>query len=277
MESLPPSLKQSNNVIYGVADPERGVYHIKLNRPEKNNALTKEMSEQIVACLHEAATDESVKALLMYGTNGQFCAGNDVEMILKSDPVPFEKISEQMFAIVNFPKPFFIYVEGCVVGNLACLIAFGDFVYYSEEAFSMTPFMSANLSIEGLSSIMYPKLVGRRKASELLLLDQRLYAKDALKYGFINGIITNNQRPKTEPYIKDIDKIPNLQKVLQTNLKTFMNAKRLMLEGLDPQFLKTHNLREQKTFFDAVSHPDFKKKMQIYIKNLQKKQPQPKL
>ena len=103
---------------------------------------------------------------------------------------------------------------------MATLVGLADFVYCSEDAYFLTPFMMANLAPEGLSTNKFQEIMGRRKASEMLLADERLYAKDALKRKFVNGIIPNSQLPNTEPIITDIDKLPNLRRILEIDPET---------------------------------------------------------
>ena len=104
------------------------------------------------------------------------------------------------------------------MGIMPTVVALGDFVYCSEDAFFLTPFMKLNLSPEGGSSVKFVELMGRRKASEILMTDHRLTAKEALQYGFINGIIAKEMVPKTdEPILMDIDSLPNLRSILNAD------------------------------------------------------------
>ena len=112
---------------------------------------------------------------------------------------------------------------------MATLVGLADFVYCSEDAYFLTPFMTANLAPEGLSTNKFQEIMGRRKASEMLLADERLYAKDALKRKFVNGIIPNSQLPNTEPIITDIDKLPNLRRILEIDPETIQRQKKIIL------------------------------------------------
>ena len=111
------------------------------------------------------------------------------------------------------------------------MVAFADFVYCSDDAFFVIPFMSLNLVPEGMSSIKFPEILGKRKAAEMIFLEHRLTAKEAVEYRFINSIIPKETIPVTEPIITDISKIPGLKKILTYDLETLRNAKRLMIQG----------------------------------------------
>ncbi len=92
----------------------------------------------------------------------------------------------------------------------------------------MIPFMSLNLCPEGMSSIKFPEILGRRKAAEMIFLEHRLTAKEALERGFVNAIIPKDKIPATEPILTDLSKIPGLQKLLGFELTTLRTAKRLL-------------------------------------------------
>lgn len=104
--------------------------------------------------------------------------------------------------------------------------------------------MSLNLGPEGMSSIKFPELIGRRKAAEMIFLEHRLTAKEALDHKFINGILPKDKMPSTEPIITDISKIPGLKKLLGYDLTTLRNAKRLMINGQDLVRMKKQNWDE---------------------------------
>lgn len=80
---------------------------------------------------------------------------------------------------MRFPKPIVFMVTGCCLGVAATLSASADFVYCSENSFFQTPFMTLNLAPEGSSTLKLPELVGRRKAYEMIFLEEKLQAKEA--------------------------------------------------------------------------------------------------
>jgi len=185
-KNLPEGFKEQNNIVYGVKD---GLMHIKLNRPEKKNALYPEMYETIRIQISHAKSDDKVKAVLVYGANGSFSAGNDMASFMYNEPPTPEYVSEMLWDNASFDKPVFYFVQGCCVGVITTMVAFADFVFASEDAYFMIPFMSLNLCPEGMSSIKFPEILGRRKAAEMIFLEHRLTAKEALAHRFINGIL----------------------------------------------------------------------------------------
>ncbi len=120
--------------------------------------------------------NDNVKAVLVYGAKGNFSAGNDVSSFMNNEPPTPEYVSEMLWDNATFDKPVFYFVQGCCVGVITTMVAFADFVFCSEDAFFMMPFMSLNLVPEGMSSIKFPEIIGRRKAAEMIFLEHRLTA-----------------------------------------------------------------------------------------------------
>jgi peroxisomal 3,2-trans-enoyl-CoA isomerase len=216
-------------VVYGINND--GLLHIKLNRPSKKNALLFPMSAKIGFLLNDANTNPNVKVVLLYGAGEYFSAGNDVTQFFSltkeqvGDPTRFE-----MFAntFVDLKKPLYVYVKGFAVGMMVTLLAFADFIYCTDNAFFYTPFMTSNQSPEGLSTIMFPQIFGFRKANEMIYLEKKMKAQEALECGFVNGILDTKTAPKTDPIVQDIDNLPGLRKLLNTDTKTLLNAKNLI-------------------------------------------------
>lgn len=140
-------------------------------------------------------------------------------------------MTDFVFGFVTLSKPLYVFLQGCCIGIFASLMSHADFIYCTEDAFILTPFQMTNLAPEGLSSIKFVEILGRRKASEMLLTDYKLKAEEALRLGFVNGIIAKDMIPQTEPYITDINNLPNLRKLLEADTRTLINAKRLIVEG----------------------------------------------
>lgn len=177
----------------------------------------------------KARTDDRIKAILVYGAGGNFSAGNDVMSFMNNEPPKPEDVEEMLWRNVTFDKPVFYLVQGCCVGVIATMVAFADFVYLSDDAFFLIPFMSLNLVPEGMTSIKFPEILGKRKAAEMIFMEHRLTAKEAVEYRFANSIIPKESFPVTEPIIMDTSKIPGLKKLLTFDLETLRNAKRLMI------------------------------------------------
>lgn len=167
--TLPEGFKLENHIIFGCT-PE-GLFHIKLHRPNKKNALKREMYHKLCELLLLTNKLEEARVVLVYGANGDFCAGNDMQDFMTKEPESPYRMNNLMMAFATLEKPLYFFVQGCSVGITATYVTHADFAYCSEDAFFYTPFMGLRLVPEGLSSIKFPELMGRRKANEVLYTD----------------------------------------------------------------------------------------------------------
>ena len=103
-----------------------------------------------------------------------------------------------------------------------------DFIYCSPDAVFQTPFMASMQTLEGSSSITFPMQFGYRKAREILMLDKPIRASEAVDCNFANGIIDD-----LGGEFFDIEKVPAIGKMLNTDYRTLMEAKRLLSAARD--------------------------------------------
>lgn len=179
--------------------------------------------------------NSSVKAVILYGHNKFFSSGNDLVAGFKSGKFDLkgsdfrddnEDSKQAVLAFLNgmvdCVKPIFALITGCCFG-MACTTTFtcADFIFTSKDAFFITPFIRSFQCPEGASTVTFPQLMGRMKANEMLLADKKLTAQEAEKLGVINGII---EMPELEPFT-DIDAIPFLRKILDSDVETLVNFK----------------------------------------------------
>jgi enoyl-CoA hydratase/carnithine racemase len=128
---------------------------------------------------------------------------------------------DMIMALATSIKPIVCVVRGAAIGIGFTLTAHTTFLYCSPEATFMTPFMRSAQSPEGTSTLLFPKQFGTRLANEILLTDKTVTAQEALKVGYINGIIDSFD-PKSDEV--DPNKIPVINKLLKTDLKTLSNC-----------------------------------------------------
>ena len=170
-------------------------------------------------------------------------------------------------------KPIVGLVRGGAIGIGFTTTAHFDFIYCSPDAFFMVPFMSSFQSPEGASTLLFPRQMGMRKANELILLDKRMTAAEAVQCGYANGII-DGLEPVDWP---DITKIPTITKLLATDYKTLVNAKTLLNKAKDNDKIVEVIHSEAKALADTWLDPGFNAKLAAYMKGLKTKKRQPKL
>ncbi|XP_075441888.1 enoyl-CoA delta isomerase 2 isoform X2 [Ascaphus truei] len=168
---------------------------IILSRPEKKNAITLQMYQEIVQALEEAGKDESVITVLT-GLGDYFCSGNDLNNFANIPPEGKEKMAKDaavvleafVSSIIDFPKPLIAVVNGPAVGISVTILGMFDLVYATDRATFQTPFSQLGQTPEGCSSYTFPRIMGLAKATEVLLFNKLLTAREACDLGLVTEV-----------------------------------------------------------------------------------------
>jgi enoyl-CoA hydratase/carnithine racemase len=169
---------------------DAAVLRITLARPEKKNALTGAMYEMLTQALSETAREAGVRAVLLAGSGGSFCAGNDIADFA-SVAGDFRNAPSLRFirALALCDTPLVAAVEGVAVGVGTTMLLHCDLVYAAPDARFRMPFVDLGLVPEAASSLLVPRRFGLAKAAELLMLGDAFGAEEALRLGLINAIV----------------------------------------------------------------------------------------
>ncbi|MEI6867427.1 MAG: enoyl-CoA hydratase [Actinomycetes bacterium] len=162
---------------------------LTLNRPTKKNALTPDMYARLTQALTEAAGDFGIRSVIITGAGSAFTGGNDIGDFLNTPPTGAESpVFRFLYAIHEFPKPLIAAVRGYAVGIGTTLLLHCDLAFASDDALFSMPFVSLGLVPEAGSSLLFPRLVGHSKASEIFLTGRNFTAAEALEMRLINEI-----------------------------------------------------------------------------------------
>jgi enoyl-CoA hydratase/carnithine racemase len=167
---------------------------ITLRRPEKKNALTREMYRAMSAAIDTAQNDPAIRCILITGGPGVFTAGNDLEDFLKdgtsntdtpraSDAVTF------LYSLAHNSKPIVAAVDGIAIGIGTTMLFHCDYVVASTAATFSTPFIHLGLVPEGASSLLMPRAMGHQRAFATLVMGRAMNADDAHTAGFVNAVV----------------------------------------------------------------------------------------
>lgn len=167
-----------------------GVATVEIARPEKKNAITQAMYQQMADAIDAAAADASVRAVLITGQPGIFTSGNDIEDFMQRPPGNLESPTFVfMKALMGCEKPVVAAVTGAAIGIGTTMLLHCDFVYVSDEARLAMPFVSLGLVPEFASSLIVPQLLGNARAAEKLLLGDPFTGADAVEAGIANAVL----------------------------------------------------------------------------------------
>lgn len=178
----------SDHIVTGVQDR---ILTIRLNRPEKKNALTFAMYTAMNEALVNADSDPAVRVVLITGTPGCFTAGNDLAdfaAATTAQPSPALRYLETLGAA---GKPVVAAVGGVAIGIGTTMLLHCDLVYAAESARFQLPFVNLGLCPEAASSVILPALVGTHRAAELLLFGESFDAQAARELGIVNQVVAD--------------------------------------------------------------------------------------
>ncbi len=171
-----------------------GILSIEFNRPDKKNAITAAMYQNMADALKDAEGDSAIRAILFSGKPQIFTAGNDLEDFMRNPPVGGDSpVFQFLWQISHASKPIVAAVAGAAVGIGTTLLLHCDLVYAADNAVFSLPFTQLGLCPEAASSLLLPQIAGYQRAAEKLLLGEAFTAEEAQQMGLVNRILPAEQ------------------------------------------------------------------------------------
>ena len=179
---------------------EQGVGRITLRRPDRGNALNPRLAEELFETAVSCEVDPSVRAVLIDAEGPMFCAGGDLRAFAKADadlPRLLKRMTVDLHAAISrlarMELPVVAAVHGAAAGAGFSLAAACDLVLAGRSARFTLAYTRAGLAPDGSSTSFLPRLVGRRRALELMLLNPTLSADEALEAGLVTKVVDDDQ------------------------------------------------------------------------------------
>ena len=180
-------MSEPEPIIVSTAD---GVCEVRLNRPDKRNAITLAMYRALTGALHAANVDESVRVILLAGEGASFTAGNDLNDFLNGPPLGEDHDAARFLrTLPAIRKVMVAAVHGATVGIGVTLLLHCDLVVAARSARLAVPFVRLGLVPEAASSLLLPRLIGHQRAAEMLLLGAPIDAARAYEIGIVNRVV----------------------------------------------------------------------------------------
>ena len=174
---------------------EGAVAKVTLNRPGAANAIDLSLARELLLTAIACDEDDSIRCVLLTGTGRFFCAGGDVRSFVAAGaalaPLLQELTACFHMALVRFAhmnKPLLTAVNGVAAGAGFSLALHGDLVLCARNAQFTSAYSQLGLSSDGGLSWLLPRLVGLRRAQELLFTNRTVSAEEALSLGLITRI-----------------------------------------------------------------------------------------
>ncbi len=183
----------SHEILYDVSDP---VATIRLNRPDKLNALTYSMLRALREAVDASSADPRVVGIVITGEGRGFCAGLDASVLAETSaagssakpPVAAGELPGLVSYLLQVPKPVIAAVNGPAAGGGFVLAAMSDVRFASRDASFTTVFSKRGLVAEHGTSWILPRLLGAGRALELLWSSRRVGAEEALRIGLVEFV-----------------------------------------------------------------------------------------
>jgi enoyl-CoA hydratase len=174
-------------VVNGVSVEHDGaVLRIRLDRPEKLNAVDTPMLDELSAHIRGAETDESIRAVLLTGAGRGFCSGGD---LTGGDTAGAADAANRVVrAITSLPKPVVAGVHGAAVGFGCALALSCDLVVAAPSAYFQLAFTQVGLMPDGGASVLLPGLIGRARTARMAMTAERVSAAIAFEWGMISHL-----------------------------------------------------------------------------------------
>lgn len=239
------------------------ILEITLNRPEAFNAFSLDMMVMLSDSLASAATDESIKGVLLTGKGKAFCAGGDLKWISQqaSDAgATLHRLAPQFHIAITeirrMVKPVVAAINGIAAGGGFSLALACDFRVMAESAVLRQGYTSNGLSIDGGGTFALPRLVGLARALEIAAFDQPISSVKALEWGLVTKVVADDEIQK--------EVLAMLDGLSKTSVHSFAWSKRLLLESFN-NTLETQLELERQGISSCAGHPEGQEGIKAFV------------
>jgi len=239
------------------------ILEIALNRPEAYNALNLDVMMGLSDVLASAATDESIKGIMLTGKGKAFCAGGDLKWISQQAGdagSTLHRLAPQfhiaIMEIRRMGKPVVAAINGIAAGGGFSLALACDFRVMAESAVLRQAYSSSGLSIDGGGTFALPRLVGLARALEIAAFDQPISSAQALAWGLVTKVVQDSSVIE--------ESLSMLQGLAKSSTHSFAWSKRLLTESLN-NTLETQLELEREGISDCARHRDGQEGIRAFV------------
>jgi enoyl-CoA hydratase/carnithine racemase len=174
-----------------IVKDEGAIRTIRMNRPDKKNALTAAMYAAMAEAIESAGGASPIRCILMMGAPGAFSAGNDLSDFMKAATGGEglgNSVLRFLHSLARSERPLVAAVQGVAVGIGTTMMLHCDYAVAASDARFSTPFVALGLVPEAASSLIAPRLMGHRRAFELLVMGKPFNGEEAKAVGLVNQV-----------------------------------------------------------------------------------------
>jgi 2-(1,2-epoxy-1,2-dihydrophenyl)acetyl-CoA isomerase len=242
---------------------QNGAAWIRLDRPDKLNALTGRMSEEILHVLGASAEDPAVRCVVVTGEGRGFCAGQDLGEFSARDlssPDVAEHLrsgyNPMIAALVELPKPVIAGVNGVVAGAGLSLALACDLRLASDAATFLQAFVKIGLVPDSGGTWLLPRAVGFGRALELSITGRKVDAEEAARIGLVHRVVP------AQSFARELEELA--ASFADGPTRAIGATKRLLSEAMGSTLAETLE-REAVAQAEMAGSPDFAEGVQAFI------------
>ncbi|HVZ25392.1 MAG TPA: enoyl-CoA hydratase-related protein [Sediminibacterium sp.] len=248
---------------------EEQVAFITLNRPEKLNAFNREMALLLQQKLDEAASLTEVRCIYLTGSGKGFSAGQDLEEVVDPNGPGMAKILAEHYnpiirKIRNLPKPVVAAVNGVAAGAGANIALACDIVVAHEKASFIQAFSKIGLIPDSGGTYHLPRLIGWQRASALMMLGDKVAAREAQQMGMIYRVLDEPLfETESKQLAQTLATMPThalglIKHALNKSFAQSLEDQLLLEDQFQQQAANTHDFQEGVQAFLEKRKPNFK-------------------
>ncbi|KAK1135718.1 hypothetical protein K0M31_000299 [Melipona bicolor] len=253
-----------------ISVPKKFIYKVQLNRPEKLNALNDTMWKEFKICFDELATEPECRVIILSGAGKIFCAGIDVQDIMKfgqelaehEDIARKSKIlqlriknyQDSFTAIEKCPKPVIAAIHGACIGGGVDMISAADIRYCSSDAWFQIKEVDIGMAADVGTLQRFQKIIGSDSlVRELVYTARKFTAAEAVQQGFVSRSF-DNQESLLNGSIELAEEIANKSPVAiqGSKLSLIYSRDHSVQEGLDHIAMHNQSMLLSEDFLNAA-------------------------
>lgn len=237
---------------------------VTFNRPESRNSLNADMAKELHHAMLTCDEDSEIRAVLLKGKGKSFSSGGDLKSFAEHiHELPFHIKDMVIFLhsaitrMARMDKPVVAAVQGNIAGAGISFMGAVDMVLAAESSTFTAAYTAVGLSPDGSSTYFLPRLVGQRRALEMVLTNRRLSAQEALDWGLVNQVVGDDVLN---------DEARNLAMRLANGPTKALGAAKRLMRGSLNETLETQMEYEAQSIAEMAATKDFAAGVTAFIK-----------
>ncbi|HCP01351.1 MAG: enoyl-CoA hydratase [Alphaproteobacteria bacterium] len=247
-----------------LVDKQGAIATLTLNRPDVLNALNRDMALELNAAVEDVANDDEVRAVILRGAGRGFMAGGDVATFHKNINTIKETIDDliglyhkAVIGLSAMPKPVVAAIHGPVAGAGVGMALNADIGIAADNAVFTMAYIGIATIPDGGSTYLLPRIIGRRKALELAMLNEPIDAVTALNLGLVNRVVPAEElEGETMAMAERFAKGPTA---------AYANTKALINQSFEAENMTAHLSAEHAAFLRCAGTGDFAEGVAAFV------------